>query len=85
MGEPSEFFVLLNGEQVAVPAPAITGIQLRLLVRLPAAHVLIVEGHGDRADHVLSDTDSVDLSGAIPHLYSKPPTAFGNTAHASRS
>jgi hypothetical protein len=78
MSEDNGYFVLLNGERLASPAPTITGIQLRLLARVPGGHGLILEGSGEEPDRLLADTDALDLTTSCPSVFSKPPTAFGS-------
>jgi hypothetical protein len=78
MNEERRYYVLLNGQRFEAPGPTITVIQLRLLARIPAGHGIIVEGAGDQPDRLASDTDTIDLSGSSPSIFSKPPTAFGS-------
>jgi hypothetical protein len=78
MSEERRYSILLNGQRLDAPGPMITVIQLRLLARIPAGHGIIVEGAGDQPDRLLSDTDTIDLSGSSPSVFSKPPTAFGS-------
>ncbi len=78
MNEERQYSILLNGQRLEAPGPTITVIQLRLLARIPASHGIIVEGAGDQPDRLVSDTDTIDLSGSSPSVFSKPPTAFGS-------
>lgn len=78
MKEERQYYILLNGQRLEVPGPTITVIQLRLLARIPAGHGIIVEGAGDQPDRLVSDTDTIDLSGSSPSIFWKPPTAFGS-------
>jgi len=78
MNEERRYYILLNGQRLEVPSPTLTVIQLRLLARIPAGHGIIVEGAGDQPDRLVSDTDTIDLSGSCPSVFSKPPTAFGS-------
>lgn len=77
MSENTEHVVIINGTEMVMPTAKVTGIQIRLLAQLPSSYVLIVEGVGSNPDQLLSDTDEVDLSKGVRHLYFKPPTAFG--------
>lgn len=77
MSEGKHYVVWVNGAEVAMPAAKVTGIQIRLLAQVSPGYALIVESAGSEPDHLLSDTDELDLSGPVRHLYSKPPTAFG--------
>lgn len=85
MGGDSKYFVLLNGKRFEAPSSMITGIQLRLLGEIPASHVLIVEGLDNEPDQIVTDTDSLDLSAQIRHVFAKPPTAFGSLPDEFRS
>jgi hypothetical protein len=78
MSEERRYSILINGRRLDAPGPTITVIQLRLFARIPAGHGIIVEGAGDQPDRLLSDTDTIDLSGSSPSVFSKPPTAFGS-------
>jgi hypothetical protein len=78
MNEERRYSFLLNGQRLEAPGPTITAIQLRLFARIPPGHGIIVEGAGDQPDRLLNDTDTIDLSGSSPSVFSKPPTAFGS-------
>lgn len=82
MSDDDKHAVLLNGQKLEVPSAQVTGIQLRLLGAIPAAYVLIAEGRGDDPDRVLTDTEVLDLSGPVRHVFAKPPTAFGGPSDA---
>ncbi|MDF0498163.1 multiubiquitin domain-containing protein [Bradyrhizobium yuanmingense] len=83
MSDDDKHAVVLNGEKIEVPSAKVTGIQLRLLGAIPAGYELITEGRGNDPDRVLTDTDVLDLSGPIRHVFAKPPTAFGSPIDAS--
>lgn len=78
MGNDDKHAVILNGQKLEIPSATVTGIQLRLLAGIPPSYELIAEGHGSDPDQVLTDTDVLDLSGPIKHVFVKPPTAFGS-------
>ncbi|RTM15382.1 MAG: hypothetical protein EKK33_02125 [Bradyrhizobiaceae bacterium] len=84
MGDDGKYFVLLNGRRFEAPSSMITGIQLRLLGEIPATHVLIAEGLDNEPDQVVTDTDILDLSGQVRHVFAKPPTAFGSLLNELR-
>jgi hypothetical protein len=71
------FIVKIDDEVISVPAARITGLQLRLLGKIPPQYEIIVEGNAGNFDRVLLDTDVLDLHQEGLHLFSKPPTAFG--------
>lgn len=78
MSSDDKHAVVLNGQRLEVPSAKVTGIQLRLLGAVPAGYELIAEGRGTDPDRVLTDTEVLDLSGPIRHIFAKPPTAFGS-------
>lgn len=85
MSDHDKHAVVLNGQKLEVPSAKVTGIQLRLLGAIPAAYVLIAEGRGNDPDQILTDTEVLDLSGPIRHVFAKPPTAFGSLSDESRA
>lgn len=57
---------------------SITGSQIK--ARIPGynpAFQLFLEGHGQEADRLIADPESVDLTKGAPHLYTAPPATFG--------
>jgi hypothetical protein len=63
----------------------LTGAQLKAAIKakVPSfdeSQDLVLEGHGNDADRVIGDADTVDLShqhGGPKNFFSRPPTNFG--------
>ena len=79
------FFFYLD-RKIRSPTATATGAQIKAMIKavdpnFSIDHTLIEEGHGGRADEVITDGQvvSLEVDAAHPakHFFSKPPTNFG--------
>ena len=84
--EELEAFFFYIGQRIVSKLDVATGAEIKAMIKsaVPSfdpTHALVLEGHGQEEDRVISDGDKVSLvvgHGHEPkHFYSKPPTNFG--------
>lgn len=79
-------FFHYKGVKVDVSKEILTGAEIKAAIKasdptFDLTHELVLEGHGQEADRVIADTETVSLARGhgegAKHFFSKPPTNFG--------
>lgn len=78
MNSVATYIVYVNGRRFEVSQPALVGVQIRALAGISADDTLVIEGQGSVPDRLLADSEKVSLAEAPVHVFTKPPTTFGN-------
>lgn len=75
---PKSFHYIVDGTQYETSASVLTGAQIKAsIANFDPAYQLVLEGRGNDADSVISDSETVSLGPPPPQLYTAPPANFG--------
>ncbi|MDY0279056.1 MAG: hypothetical protein RBR35_00675 [Salinivirgaceae bacterium] len=83
----NNYFFFYGETKIEAPDESLSGSQLKALIKsavaaFDPAHDLVLEGHGNEEDTVITDTLMVSLAyghgeGGPKHFFSRPPANFG--------
>jgi hypothetical protein len=76
--EHKKYNYFVDNDKYESESPTITGALIK--VSLPESkktYSLYLEGHGNDADQLINDNDTVSLEQGAKHFYTVPPASFG--------
>jgi hypothetical protein len=80
MAHPTDYFFFVDNAKYDSDLPALTGAQIKAKVpNWDPAYGLLLEGHGNEPDRLISDTETVSLEKEQgPRRFTRvPPASFG--------
>jgi hypothetical protein len=83
---PDNFFFFYIETKISSPKEMLTGVEIKQLLgaagfSLNAGEVLVLEGHGQNPDQIVSDSMTISVfvghGQPVKHFFPKPATNFG--------
>lgn len=72
----SQFVIHIDSQDFKVTQSALSGAELKALVKKDSTYQLFLEEHGDAPDKLILDNASVQMKNGL-HFYTVPPATFG--------